>query len=663
VTRVRTVVVEERTTAAGTVATLEDDDTEVVVAHSLSEGVRAVHDHQPDVVVTEYRLPDGTGLELLDELQSTYPMLPVVVYTAHGSEQIASECIEAGVSAYIPKGGDAAAERLVDAIEEVALTGRSGGAVDDLPGPSSRNIVRAVDEAPVGITLSDASAPDNPLVYANEGFTELTGYGIEAIRGRNCRFLQGPDTDEQPVARMREAIDDEEPVTVEVRNYRADGTPFWNRVTIAPLYDGGELVHYVGFQEDVTERKEAEARARQRADELATERQALEHVLDRVSGLVNDVSHALVAASNREDIERGVCAEITATDGYSHAWIGERQAAGATMTVRASDGCGQLAAGSSAELSGTVFERALDQGTVIVADADEAVPAPLAPGRFDAAAMAVVPLTYRRVEYGVLCVYAERADVLDRHERAVFDAVGQMVASGLNAVETKQILTANRVTELGFEIADDGFPLVQLARRSGGTVSYDGSTLEEGGSFRLFVTVSDITTDEPLEDLIASCDGVADGFVIARQEGSVAASVELSGGHPFGELAEYGATLRDLSVSPRAAQVHIDLPVEGDTRTVLSALEAVYDGVTLIRQREREREPRLATAFTSAVADRLTDRQYTALETAYLSDYFEFPRPVSGDELAESMGISRQTYHQHLRAAQRKLLDEFFEST
>jgi len=131
---------------------------------------------------------------------------------------------------------------------------------------------RAIDEAPVGITIADAAQPDNPIVYANEKFSAVTGYDVADALGRNCRFLQGEDTDPEPVAEMRAAIEAADPVTVELRNYRADGTEFWNRVTIAPITDGtGAVTHYVGFQEDVTARVEYQQMLRrfQRAVEAA----------------------------------------------------------------------------------------------------------------------------------------------------------------------------------------------------------------------------------------------------------------------------------------------------------------------------------------------------------------------------------------------------------
>jgi PAS domain S-box-containing protein len=113
---------------------------------------------------------------------------------------------------------------------------------------------RAIDEAPIGVSIADPSRADLPLVYVNDTFVDLTGYSREETLGRNCRFLQGPETSEEPVAEMRAALDAGEPVTVELRNYRKDGTPFRNRVSLTPLRDDdGRVTHWAGFQQDVTE--------------------------------------------------------------------------------------------------------------------------------------------------------------------------------------------------------------------------------------------------------------------------------------------------------------------------------------------------------------------------------------------------------------------------
>ena len=114
---------------------------------------------------------------------------------------------------------------------------------------------RAIDDATAGITIADAGG-DQELRYVNDAFVEMTGYDRESVLGRNCRFLQGPGTDPEPVSDIRAAIEAVEPVTAELRNYRDDGTMFWNHVEIAPVYGEHGVTHFVGFQQDITERVE-----------------------------------------------------------------------------------------------------------------------------------------------------------------------------------------------------------------------------------------------------------------------------------------------------------------------------------------------------------------------------------------------------------------------
>ena len=118
---------------------------------------------------------------------------------------------------------------------------------------------QAIDNANVPIALADPAQENTPLTYVNNAFEELTGYSSEGILGRNCRFLQGENTDPEKIATLSRAISNQESVTVELRNYRKDGTEFWNRLTVTPIYgDSGQIIRYIGTQEDVTERIERE---------------------------------------------------------------------------------------------------------------------------------------------------------------------------------------------------------------------------------------------------------------------------------------------------------------------------------------------------------------------------------------------------------------------
>jgi PAS domain S-box-containing protein len=114
---------------------------------------------------------------------------------------------------------------------------------------------RAVVATDMSFTISDPQQADNPLVWVNPSFSALTGYPSEEVLGRNCRFLQGRNTDRAAVGRVAEALRERRPVTEVLLNYRRDGTAFWNEIAISPVFDGsGDLVNFVGVQNDVTER-------------------------------------------------------------------------------------------------------------------------------------------------------------------------------------------------------------------------------------------------------------------------------------------------------------------------------------------------------------------------------------------------------------------------
>ncbi|SDY13872.1 PAS domain S-box-containing protein [Halobellus clavatus] len=163
-----------------------------------------------------------------------------------------------GVSTGVTKQGDPVPERLV-------LTQMdSGGHVcivqeldqnDELEAELALKN-RALDATGLGVVITDASQEDNPIIYLNEGFEELTGYDEEEVLGRNCRFLQGEDTNPDTVAAIREAVDTGESISTDILNYDADGNPFWNLLEIFPIADEtGDITNFVGFQREISDRR------------------------------------------------------------------------------------------------------------------------------------------------------------------------------------------------------------------------------------------------------------------------------------------------------------------------------------------------------------------------------------------------------------------------
>ncbi len=140
---------------------------------------------------------------------------------------------------------------------------------------------RALAACAEGITIADARLPDQPLIYINAGFERLTGYSVAEVLGRNCRFLQGPQTDPATVETLRQAIREQREVTVQLLNYRKDGTPFWNRLSITPVRDDAGLVtHLIGVQSDVTAEVEAKQRLSLVNKQLESAARIIKHDLE-----------------------------------------------------------------------------------------------------------------------------------------------------------------------------------------------------------------------------------------------------------------------------------------------------------------------------------------------------------------------------------------------
>jgi PAS domain S-box-containing protein len=156
--------------------------------------------------------------------------------------------------------------------------------------------VAAFTGSPTPMVLTDPTRTDNPIVWANDAFLGLTGYTWEEVEGRNCRMLQGPETDVRAVRRLREAVSAGRPIEIELVNYRKDGTSFWNGMTVAPVRDAtGRIVHFYSAQADMTGKYRHEVAMRDANDELerlVSEQTAdLRAALEQKTALLHEVDH------------------------------------------------------------------------------------------------------------------------------------------------------------------------------------------------------------------------------------------------------------------------------------------------------------------------------------------------------------------------------------
>lgn len=156
------------------------------------------------------------------------------------------------------------------------------------PGLDDRGNVffAAIEMTRMPMILTDPHQHDNPIVFANKAFLDLTLYEESEVLGRNCRFLQGADTDREQIAELRRAIENRDSIAIEILNYRRDGSPFWNAVFIGPVFNvSGELLYFFASQLDVTRRRETEQFLRQA--------QKMEAIGQLTAGLAHDFNNLL----------------------------------------------------------------------------------------------------------------------------------------------------------------------------------------------------------------------------------------------------------------------------------------------------------------------------------------------------------------------------------
>ena len=148
--------------------------------------------------------------------------------------------------------------------------------------PKLRNalLLQLVENAQDGIVVAEKEGQDTILIYVNPAFETLTGYRSEEILYQDCRFLQGDDTQQESIRLIRRSIDDSDPVRTVLKNYRKDGSIFWNELSVTPFFDElDNITYYIGIQKDVTE----QVLLQQELDEAAKRIAHLEAELKRLT--------------------------------------------------------------------------------------------------------------------------------------------------------------------------------------------------------------------------------------------------------------------------------------------------------------------------------------------------------------------------------------------
>ena len=218
-----------------------------------AELMRECIEFAPDIVLSDFAMPHFDGLSALGIVRRMRPDLPFIFVSGTIGEETAIESLRGGANDYVlktnlPRLPTAVRRALKDAAERVVLRETE---------EALRLRDRAVEASVNAVMIVSATDPDMPLVYVNRAFEQVTGYSRSEAIGRNCRFLQGADRDQPELDKIRRAIAEQHDAQALLRNYRKDGSLFWNMLYLTPVNDprSGAVTHFVGVQYDITEIK------------------------------------------------------------------------------------------------------------------------------------------------------------------------------------------------------------------------------------------------------------------------------------------------------------------------------------------------------------------------------------------------------------------------
>lgn len=359
------------------------------------------------------------------------------------------------------------------------------------------------------------------------------------------------------------------------------------------------------------------------------------------------VGEVLVESSDRSDIASGVCRVLAGSEAYDAAWMAGNERHRDRIAVRHSAG------GEPERLESPrgarIVRQALQTGRVIVGP-DLSAPSETGTGKLGA-----IPVGDGQTENGVLVVQAGIANAFDTAERTALADLGRRIATALTATKRRQLLHGDTVLSLGFAYKrEDVFTDCSATLEC--PVTLEGFVPGESDELACFVRLEGA---EP-QAALACADDHADttgARIVRRSEAEVVLEVLVEPSTPLSVVSDQGGTVTDLHVESGRAELRAQFAPNVDVRGVVEAIGERYPSVELRRKQEKPRSETATPTLKNTLADELTERQRSVLRAALHAGYFEWPRGSTAEELADSIGVSSPTLHNHLRRAQKNLLE------
>lgn len=417
------------------------------------------------------------------------------------------------------------------------------------------------------------------------------------------------------------------------------------------------------------DRAERERMLRNRREECVQQRQELD-TLNRTHELISEIIRGFIGAITRDEIEQTVCRRLATSEFFESAWIGTTELGDDTIVPQHGVGVDEsylaaLGQMSVSQIGDGVVATAIETGDVEVTRRYQVTPSASDTRDGDSdegfEMIAAVPLTYADRTYGALVLNATREDVFSDNARAGFAALGQAIGFAINALRNQELLFSDAHTELEFRVTDPNVFLVALSDRFDCRCVLQETIPRDEGTFLHYVLVEGGPTDA-VREAIEGADGIERCRPITEYESGC--RFEIVTGESFAHvLLHNGANIQTMTAERGEGELVVEVARNEDIRAVIEAYQSSYPESELVRKVEVDRSDRSVGEFRDAVSERITERQLNVIEAACASGYYSWPRERTAEEIAESLGISSSTFHQHHRHAEREIVSEFLGET
>ena len=618
-----------------------DPDFRVTVVLSANEAILSLkEDESIDCVVTDYQMPEIDGIQLVERVREERSELPFLLVTSEGSEDVALQALEAGVTDYLRKNPrtdqtSLFANRIRLAVEQYRLQRARR--------ESEQRYRTVTEQSRDAITI----VRNGTVVFHNQRLLDLLAADDSLEGGSFVEAAVHPEDSQ----RVRETIQNWETSGTdgaphEARLHTVDGESRHCEFTGGSITYGNEPAALLSIR-DVTRRKRRERERRWRRE------------------LNRNVQRELVASRTRTELESTIADQLFES-GYDLVWVGE--SLGGTLqprVIRGSDGY-------VGDLDLTVDSETQDSDPGIVAvrsdepqfmqDLKTLFPTDWRDAALDDGlrAGAGLPLMYNDIFYGVLAIYSGDANRFDEAEQQLLMDIADSVSFAMHTLETETALASDHIVQATVQVRDRAYYLVDIVGQSRLDVSetdltVSGTLPHESDQFIQYVR---LPSDDVEMFRAAATDhpAVTDVTVISDAEGG-RVQVTVAEPTPEARLASFGAVVDESTVTADHADIDVQLPAKQTLSEAVGLLEDEYDAVSVLSTVETTRTDD-GDARSALQRASLTEKQSNALRAAYHHGYFDRPRGSSASEIADSLGVAHSTFLQHLRAAQRKVFAE-----